>query len=143
MGNGGYTGGSSKVFLGSDGTSWDSGDPKPNELGTAVRKRWDRESTLDSDGRVAAKAHRKLVSRFLGECAAAFSADRMTAAFPKPPTELAKEVANWGGNADWISKHEERTIQFAEFVKNHGWTPEVEEVLPRQPGTPPTRAGQL
>jgi hypothetical protein len=27
------------------------------------------------------------------------------------------EVANWGGNADWISKLEERTLQFAEFVK--------------------------
>jgi hypothetical protein len=53
------------------------------------------------------------------------------------------EVANWGGNADWISKLEERTLQFAEFVKNHGWTPEVKELLPREPGTPPTLAGQL
>ena len=125
MGNGGYTGGSSKVFLGSEGTKWGSGDPKPDQPGGAeVRKRWDRESTLDADGRGAAKAYRKLVSRFLAECAGAFIADKMTPAFPKPPRELAKEVANWGGNADWISKHEERTVQFAEFVKNHGWTPE-------------------
>ena len=67
----------------------------------------------------------------MAECAGAFIAYRMTAAFPKPPGELAKEVANWGGNADWISKHEERTVQFAEFVKNQGWKPEVKEVLPR------------
>jgi hypothetical protein len=123
MGNGGYTGGSSKVFLGSDGTTWDSGDPKPAEPNEAGGKRWDRESTLDADGRGPAKAYRKLVSRFLAECAASFGTDRMTAVFPKPPRELAKEVANWGGNAEWISKHEERTLQFAEFVKNHGWTP--------------------
>jgi hypothetical protein len=89
----------------------------------AIRKRWDRDSTLDVDLRAAAKIYRKLVLRFLAECAAAFSTDRMTAAFPKPPRELAKEVANWGGNADWISKHQERTLQFSEFVKNHGWTP--------------------
>jgi hypothetical protein len=47
--------------------------------------------------------------------------DRMTAAFPRPPKELAKEVANWGGNANWISKHQQRTLQFAEFVKHRGW----------------------
>ena len=94
MGKGGYTGGSSKVFLGSDGTTWDAGYPKPNEPGAAVRKRWDRESTLDADGRGAAKAYRKLVSQFLAECAAAFSGDRMTKTFPKPPRELAKEVAS-------------------------------------------------
>jgi hypothetical protein len=123
MGNCGYTGGSSKVFLGSDGTTWDSGDPKPEEPGAAVRKRWDRDSTIDAEGRAAAKAYRKQVSRFLAECAAASSADRMTVAFPKPPRELAKEVANWGGNADWISRHAERTLQFAEFVKNNGWKP--------------------
>lgn len=111
------------MFLGSDGTTWDAGDPKPSEAGTPVRKRWDRDSTLDADGRGAAKAYRKLVSRFLAECAAAFSADRMTATFPKPPRELAKEVANWGGNADWISRHAERTVQFAEFVKHRGWAP--------------------
>jgi hypothetical protein len=86
MGNSGYIGGSSKVFLGSEGTTWDSGDPKPEEPGAAVRKRWGgRESTLDADGRGPAKAYRKLVSRFLAECAAAFSPDRMTATFPKPP----------------------------------------------------------
>jgi hypothetical protein len=123
MGNGGYTGGSSKVFLGSDGTTWDSGDPKPAEPGVAVRKRWDRDSTLDADGRLAAKAYRKLVSRFLAECAGAFCVDKLTPLFPRPPGELATEVANWGGNADWISKHEERTFQFAEFLKNHGWKP--------------------
>jgi hypothetical protein len=123
MGNGGYTGGSSKVFLGSEGTTWDSGDPKSEPPVGAVRKRWDRESTLDADGRGAAKAYRKLSSKFLAECAAAFSADRMTAAFPKPPRELAKEVANWGGNAEWISRHQERTFQFAEFVKHNGWKP--------------------
>jgi hypothetical protein len=31
-------------------------------------------------------------------------------------------VHNWGGNANWISKHEQRKYQFAEFVKNQ-WTP--------------------
>jgi hypothetical protein len=36
MSNGGYVGGSSKVFLSSDGTSWDSGDPKPGEPGAPV-----------------------------------------------------------------------------------------------------------
>jgi hypothetical protein len=123
MGNGGYNGGSSKVFVGSDGTTWDSGDPKTEAGGVPVRKRWDPESTLDAELRAAAKAYRKLVSRFLAECAAAFCADRMTPALPKPPNPLAKEVANWGGNANWISKHEQRTIQFAEFVKNHGWKP--------------------
>jgi hypothetical protein len=123
MGNGGYIGGSTKVFLGSDGTSWDSGDPKPEERDASVRKRWDRESTLDADGRAAAKAYRKLVSQFLAECATAFCADRMTPVYPKPPKQLAKEVANWGGNANWISKHEQRKYQFAEFVKNQGWTP--------------------
>jgi hypothetical protein len=134
MGKGGYTGGSTKVFVGSDGTSWDSGDPKQDVAGAAVRKRWDRKSTLDAEGRAAAKAYRKLVSRFLAECAAAFCADKLTPLFPRPPKHLAKEVTNWGGNANWISKHEERTIQFAEFVKNHGWTP-----ANRAPVTPPQR----
>ena len=51
--------------------------------------------------------------------------------FPTPRLAvLVNQVAHWGGNADWISKHKERTYQFAEFVKNHGWTPEVEAVLP-------------
>ena len=110
------------MFLGSDGTSWDSGDPKPDEPGAAVRKRWDRESTGCRRPR-GAKAYRKLVSRFLAECAAAFCADKLTPLFPKPPKQLATEVANWGGNAGWISKHAQRTLQFAEFVKNNGWTP--------------------
>jgi hypothetical protein len=59
-----YRGGSSKVFLGREGTTWDSGDPRPGEPGAEVRKRWDRDSTLDADGRAAAKAYRKLVLRF-------------------------------------------------------------------------------
>jgi hypothetical protein len=122
MAKGGYTGGSSKVFLSSDGTTWDSGDPKPAQPGEPGRKRWDGDSTIDVDVR-AAKAYRKVVSRFLAECAAAFSANKLTPAFPKAPRELAKEIANWGGNADWISKHAQRTNQFAEFVKNNGWTP--------------------
>jgi hypothetical protein len=134
MGNGGYRGGSSKVFLGSDGTTWDSGDPKPAEPGAAVEKRWDRKSTLDAEARPAAKAYRKVVSRFLAECAAAFSADRLTPLFPRPPKELAKEVTNWGGNADWISRHPERTLQFAEFVKHRGWKPANEA-----PAKPPQR----
>jgi hypothetical protein len=125
MGNGGYSGGSSKIFLSSEGTTWDSGEPTSEERGaSAVRKRWDQDSTLNSEGRVAAKAYRKSVSRFLADCASAFAADRMTAVFPKPPKELTNEVAIWGGNADWISKHPERTRQFAEFVKHHGWKPD-------------------
>lgn len=123
MGKGGYIGGSTKVFLGSDGTSWESGEPKPAEPGVAVRKRWDRDSTLDADGRLASKAYRKLVSRFLAECAGAFCADKLTPLFPRPPRELATEVANWGGNANWISNHEQRKYQFAEFAKSQGWAP--------------------
>jgi phage tail tape-measure protein len=123
MGKGGYIGGSTKVYVGSDGTSWDSGDPKAETPDGPARKRWDQESTLDAEGRAAAKAYRKLVSRFLAECAAAFCTDKLTPMFPKPPRQLAQEVANWGGNVNWISKHEQRKYQFAAFVKNQGWTP--------------------
>lgn len=123
MGNGGYIGGSSKLYVGSDGTSWDSGNPKTDPHAASVKKRWDPESTLDAEGRAAGKPYRKLVSRFLAECAAAFCANRLSPVFPKAPKPLVEEVANWGGNADWISKHEHRTYQFADFVKNHGWTP--------------------
>jgi hypothetical protein len=56
------------VLLGSDGTTWDAGDPKPSEPAAEAQKRWDRKSTLDADGRTAAKAYRKHASRFLAEC---------------------------------------------------------------------------
>jgi len=123
MGKGGYIGGSTKVFVGSDGTSWESGEPKSEIPAAPAKKRWDRESTTDPESRAFAKSYRKLVSRFLAECATAFRADKMTPSFPRPPKELSKEVANWGGNVGWVSKHEQRKFQFAGFVKNQGGTP--------------------
>jgi hypothetical protein len=125
MGKGGYLGGSSGGTFDEDGTPrFKEGPEAPSNKGD-FKNRWSENATPDQDARLAAKQYRKLVSRFLADCAAAFSADKMTAAFPKPPRELAKEIANWGGNADWISKHEQRTLQFAEFVKHRGWTPKT------------------
>ena len=124
MGKGGYLGGSTGGTFDIDGTPrFKEGPESPSNKGD-FKSRWSENTTVDQDARLAAKQYRKLVSRFLALCAAAFRNDRLSASMPVPPTELKPEISAWGGNVAWIDKHDRRKHQFAEFVKNQGWTPD-------------------
>ena len=125
MGKGHYHGGSTGGRYDEDGTPrFKEGPEAPINKG-AFKNRWSENTTIDQDARLAAKKYRKLVSRFLARCAAAFRNDSLTVSRPEPPQELKPEISSWGGNVAWIEKHDRRKYQFAEFVNNQGWTPEL------------------
>ncbi len=124
MGKGGYLGGSTRGTFDKDGKPrFKEGPEAPSNKGD-FKNRWSENTTVDQDARLAAKQYRKAVSRFLALCAAAFRNDSLSASLPVPPTELKPEISEWGGNVAWIDNHDRRKHQFAEFVKNQGWTPE-------------------
>jgi hypothetical protein len=124
MGKGDYLGGSSGGTFDKDGTPrFKEGPEAPLNKGE-FKNWWSENTTVDRDARLAAKQYRKLVSRFLAQCAAGFRNDRLSASLLVPPKDLKPEISAWGGNVAWIDKHERRRYQFAEFVKNQGSTPD-------------------
>jgi hypothetical protein len=123
MGKGSYYGGSTGGTFDEDGTPRFKEGPEAHLNKGEFKSRWSENTTVDQDARLAAKQYRKIVSRFLALCAAAFRNDSLSASLPAPPKELKSEISAWGGNVAWIDKHDRRKYQFAEFVKNQGWTP--------------------
>jgi hypothetical protein len=123
MGKGHYHGGSTGGRYDEDGTPRFKEGPEGPSIKGAHKNRWSENAKVDQDARLAAKQYRKLVSRFLALCAAAFRNDSLSASLPVPPKELKSEISAWGGNVAWIEKHDRRKYQFAGFVKNQGWTP--------------------
>jgi hypothetical protein len=124
MGKGDYHGGSTGGTFDEDGAPRFNEGPEFPQIKGPPQKRWSENAPVDQDARLAAKQYGKLVSRFLALCAVAFRNDSLSASLPAPPKELKPEISAWGGNIAWIDKHDRRKYQFAEFVKNQGWTPD-------------------
>ena len=77
MGKGSYHGGSSGGTFDKDGTPrFKEGPEAPLNKGE-FKNRWSENTTVDQDARLAAKQYRKIVSRFLALCAAAFRNDSL------------------------------------------------------------------
>jgi hypothetical protein len=121
MGRGSYSGGSTVIRPGEDGTSWGSSDAAE----TKKRKKRDARARRDDERPPTSKEielerrreegeERKLLRSFISACVTAYAANKLTASEPMPPRNLRKRVANAGGNIKWLEGNRQYQVLFYE-----------------------------
>jgi hypothetical protein len=114
MGDGGYTGGHTKIFISEDGTIWPEDMPaKP----VRPSKRWAddaiRPDTCDSRRK---SNHKKHEFRILAAYAHAFRTNTRPARVEAVPTTLVEIIRQSGGVIEWINQDPARLSRFWKFV---------------------------
>jgi hypothetical protein len=103
MGKGGYNGGGSKIFIGENGTAWETKWDSDQTIDEFL-DRWDKRDDLKFDSAIQVrKRQRKQLAYFLLACARAYVADTLSQTFPPPPNFLSKQIRKAGGNAKWLA----------------------------------------
>jgi hypothetical protein len=125
MGKGGYIGAHTVVVVRPDGTHWPP-DEKPPRAEENTYDPWDRrdQTELSPKERRTNIRKKKLESKFVAACAAAFVEGTLSQTHPEPPADLRKEVKFCGGNTDWLSTNRDRLNAFTKSARGQGWQQE-------------------
>jgi hypothetical protein len=122
MGKDAYSGGSTVIRLGEDGTLWDSSDAaetkKRKKRNARMRTDYERAPTnkeIELERQREDLEERKLLRSFISQCVTAYAANKLTASEPNAPRSLRKRVANAGGNIKWLGGNRQYQVLFHEI----------------------------
>jgi hypothetical protein len=110
-------------FVEPDGTLWPTNGehPLPQE---ETFQRWDRKdkTALHPEEKQQKVYLRKLESKFVAQCAAAFVQRTLSETNPRPPAEFRNQIG--GDNIAWLNANPIRLEWFKKSACGQGWTGE-------------------
>jgi hypothetical protein len=123
LGQGGYTGGHTHVFLGEDGTAW----PTPIDAAQSEewRKRWSNNPRNDECGASAAPnaTFKTYEMRLLASFAQCYRGQQPVNKLPLIPLRMAERIMRAGGLVEWINADRKRVERFWKFARNQSAAP--------------------
>lgn len=119
MGKGGYTGGSTTIWIGDNGTSWQSSDEAESKRGHKDKARIDNRRSTKKEIYLEAQRESQrdsgLLRSFISQCVTAHVAGKLTASFPIAPKSLRKSIVNAGGAIKWLEGNRKCQIIYHEI----------------------------
>lgn len=117
MGKGGYSGGSSTIWLSEDGTSWQSADAAARQKGNTGKHKAPTSSVKTDNLRAEREARdrRSLLLKFIAQCVTAHMADKLTASAPTSPKPFQRSIELAGGNIKWLEANRDYQVSFHEI----------------------------
>lgn len=104
MRNDSYLGGSTKIVVSKEGTTWETDWQQGLMVAGEFFERWDkRDEVVFSNKARVLKKQRKQFTYFMRACAIAFKEETLSESFPPAPPFLAKRVKRAGGTAHWLA----------------------------------------